>query len=264
MLRPNFLAVASVVLSCVCGQAVAGVVSPYYISSHAGDVYVVQGNAVTHSFPTINSSAGPVVVIDNNTIATTDTHGVGGGTYALDGTPTGVTFSNPDPGPQVMEDAATDGTTIYGLAWFVQDIFSHDLDFSNRQSVKHWSLTLGYRYSGIAYDPSDNTLWLSGWSISEMHHVDLNGDLIGSFPLTADKNVALALDPADDTLWFNGYGTNTLYQYDKNGNLLDQITPAGLPEITYSGADINVVPEPTTAVFLLGTGLWSIRRRIYT
>jgi len=238
-----------------------GVITPLFLSSEDGQVYVVQNESVINSFASVNTSGGSVYIA-NSIVGTADDRGVFGGYYDLNGSPTGQTFTNPDPGPLLVDDVATDGTTLYGLAWFVQDILSYDLDFSNRQTVKHWPTTLGYRYTGIAYDHTDNTLWLSGWSISEIHQVDLSGNLVSSFPIATDRTAALAIDPADGTLWFNKYGSNNLYQYSKTGTHLDTITPVGLPVTNLSGGDIAVIPEPaTTCFFFSGTSWLALNRK---
>lgn len=240
-------------------EVMAGPISPYYLAPKSGGVVVVQGHLITNSFATVNVDGGSVYV-HGDRVATADSRGVSGGFYSLDGTPTGETFTNPDPGPQLLEDVASDGTTVFGFAFFVQDIFSHNLDYSNRQTLKHYPQA-GFPYSGIAYDTIDQTLWLGGWNVSELTQVDLFGNVLRTFPIATDKTVALAIDPADQTLWFVEWQTENMYQYSKDGQLLDFVTIEGMPtDIT--GGDFAIIPESATLTLAtLATCAWIMRRR---
>lgn len=249
-------------LSCAlfAGKINAGVLSKYYLTGNDGYAYVVQGQSVINSFQMVNSDPGPILIVGSNLIVTANSGTDFGGYYDIDGNPTGETFTNPSRGIPIERDGATDGTHLYGLSILAQDIMIYDRSFSNRQTLKHWSTQLGLRYRGIAYDPTDNTFWLSGNTIAEMHHVDIAGNFISSFPIATSSASALALDPVDGTLWFNKNGTNDLYQYSKSGQLLDSFTVQNLPTQQYSGGDIYIVPEPASAALLMSLlGLLSRR-----
>jgi len=131
-----------------------------------------------------------------------------------------------------------------------QTIWTSDYDFSAQATggrVREWSLTgtelfsfpvvdnagnASERNTALAYDFSDNTLWMNA-------HVE-------------------------NTL---GFGFGELWQFDRNGNFLQKIhaqqTVASAPSnILYWGGEIYAVPEPASIGLLVGSvALLTMRRR---
>ena len=72
---------------------------------------------------------------------------------------------------------------------------------------------------GIAYDTTNNTLWMTNENDGTLYRFTLNGTLLSSIQLNQNNFcLALALDPADHTLWvWNG---SNLEQYSRAGALL--------------------------------------------
>jgi hypothetical protein len=114
--------------------------------------------------------------------------------------------------------------------------------------------------TGIAYDPTNNSLWISSRS-SWIADYSLDGVLLAAFDSDPSRNgywanVALGLDPADHTLWIANEGTNVLRQYSLDGvtfgQLLQMGTPDGLPGVGDSGefqvlVRTDFTPPVTTA-----------------
>ena len=124
-------------------------------------------------------------------------------------------------------------------------------------------------YLGIAYDPKNNSLWVSGWDpLTTINDYSLTGALLSSFSTGHDRNAALGYDPADNTLWLTNDASNLLEQYSTTGTLLQRGTPTGLPSSnSYFSGDFSItapsaVPEPASilllATIVAGIGL-SIR-----
>ena len=58
---------------------------------------------------------------------------------------------------------------------------------------------------GVAYDPQNNSLWISGYRTDVIADYSLNGTLLSSFSTGLGTDLeadALGFDPADSTLWF--------------------------------------------------------------
>jgi len=93
-------------------------------------------------------------------------------------------------------------------------------------------------FLGIAYDPTNNSLWLSGYNTNVIADYSLTGTLLSSFHTGtgAQSIFALGFDPADATLWFSLEQTNMLYQYSRSGVLL-QNGLAGLPRCCFFSGD---------------------------
>ena len=129
--------------------------------------------------------------------------------------------------------------------------------------------------SGIAYDPTNNSLWIRSKPNPWIADYSLDGVLLAAFDtgnrfpyVTLLYNAALGLDPFDHTLWLSMGGTNLLAQYSLDGatfgDLLQIGTPSGLPFGGLSGEFQEPVPEPATFALLLAViaviGSGSIRR----
>ena len=160
----TFAAVLTLVL-CGASIAVSGPVSEYYLTAgDQGRNHVVQGSNVNRTWEQVTSSIEYAIAVPG----TIRTLGVGSGAlgrgaeYMLDGTPTGTTYSHSLGG---VYDGTTDGT--YNYTWdFVNGVaYRLGLDWTNPVRLFTLGVANGERL-GITYDPTNDSLWLSGWSDS--------------------------------------------------------------------------------------------------
>ena len=264
-----------------------GPISPFYVQNFATrQIEVAQGNSVVNSF---NSNYGFGIAISGGTVRTHGENsgpGTSGAQYSLSGVPTGVTYTYPTPAGLQYDNSAdgtTDGTHNYYVQYYgytndnnyVEDVIQTDTDWKNPVSLFSVAPYPGAccQDVGIAYDATNNSLWVSGWGAQTISDYSLNGDLLSSFVTPGIYNKgALGVDPADHTLWFvieQGAGAAGLYQYSTDGTLLQWGTPAGM-DISYVNAadfqefgasESSSVPEPST-LLLAGSGLLALARRL--
>jgi hypothetical protein len=181
--------------------------------------------------------------------------------------PISATSSSPK---RQLSDGTSDGTRNYTVDQINANVIATDLNWQN-PSVLFSLPGSGRDYIGVAYDPRNNSLWISGYETDVIADYSLNGTLLSSFntglPISpyitgAYGAQALAFDPADSTLWFAYSGFNTLYQYSTSGVFLQSGIPNGLPTYFNTGGNdagdfaepVPSVPEPTSFA-LLGSGL---------
>jgi hypothetical protein len=175
-------------------------------------------------------------------------------------------------------DGASDGQHNYYVQYegidtsgaYVENVYQTGLNWQNPTLLFSVQSSSGVQseYLGIAYDSSNNSLWVSGWGATAVNDYSLSGSLLGS--LTGPGYLgALAYDSADNTLWGSYFENNTLYQYSTAGVLLQSGTPAGLVEGDYLGGDMSKgsgsgVPEPATTVLVVAglAALVARRRRL--
>jgi hypothetical protein len=132
-------------------------------------------------------------------------------------------------------------------------------------------------YQGIAYDPLNDSLWISDDEYrGEILDYSLTGNLLSSFSTGITESGypdGLALDPADGTLWLHiDYRSGTSspagwYQYTTSGTLLQQGSLAGIPNnYTYNAQFEEFgsgVPEPASVLLVCGGALiLGLARRI--
>ena len=296
------LALASSLIGPVWADTFTGPVGKYYLDNLSNStIYVVQGTSVVESFPMAYSSAyGEGVLAVSETIRTRARYLAGGdlaaGEYTLLGNPTGHSYSTPliPYSAFSVYDGTSDGTYnyfvdhnggmgdqpgnggVYRTDYYWQD---PELLFYPRFLCPEYQFGC-QGVSGISYDPTNNSLWISSKPDTWIADYSLSGVLLAAFdtriwdyriypPGFAGYNAALALDPADHTLWLTSGGTNLLRQYSLDratfGDLLQMGTPSGLPGASsceYCGPFVNApyyesgefrdaAPEPATFVLLL-------------
>jgi hypothetical protein len=284
-------AFAVVLASSAVAGTFTGPTSPYYLDDYNNrTIYVVQGTTV-NSFAWAYSAVGPSCSIGalceltmavsstvntrpNSTPTTNE-----GGQYSLAGAPTGQRNPYPTPTGQTSEDSrdgTSDGTYNYYVAWNGSDngdVYRTDLDWKNPVLLFTVSTTPGDSYLGIAYDPANNSLWISGWTVRTINDYSLKpgqiGTLLSSFNPGHLDSVGLGYDPADGTLWLGNVTAEQWEQWSTSGVLKQSGNLAGLPlpGNFYSG-DFSItapsaVPEPGS-ILLLATTLSAIaliRRR---
>jgi hypothetical protein len=208
---------------------------PYYMSDGDGRrIIVVQGGAIVDSFPAVPAQRAFPIAIVNEVRTTGYAQGETGGEYLLDGTPTGNTY--PLMQGNIMSDGTTNGDNInYGIS-FTGEVWQYDRDWDNGIFLFNSAASDGIRKAGIAYDPSDGTLWLSADRAAGMYHYALDGTLLGSFPTAGNLDWNLALEPSTDTLWVSTFQNETLHHYAKDGtDLGDIVVPGMRPSSFFSG-----------------------------
>lgn len=270
------LGVVAAVLTAGAAVRAAGPTSEYYLTG-AGqkEIYVVQGSNVVRSWTpsTVNQSA---IAVDATvrTIAT-DYSGEGnspptstGGEYTLAGAYTGVRYVFPLGSGYRFYDATTDGTYNYAWAYDQGAAYRFNSDWTNPTllfTLGNGTDGLDYRM-GITYDPSNKSLWVSGYAGTVKALVEdraMDGTVLSSFTANHGNITALALDPADGTLWFGQQTSRTTFeQYSRSGTLLGSVSyPTGLGGIILGG-EFQYVPEPSAlALLTLLTSAILIHRR---
>lgn len=269
-----------------------GPISPYYLSG-GNTIYVVQGDHVAYQIPTAYGGGiwesvvavsdydlGGVSLEEIRTRAgdlRSDTD-LGAGSYLRVQTPGGAVvlptggYFTPWSGSGRVYDGTTDGQVNYfvdhggGPREAEAGVYVADYYWQDPRPL--FGLSSGF--SGIAYDPYDNSLWLS-WRPGGIAKYSLTGDYLAGFPTNIGPVSALGLDPKDHTLWMFAFEgpQGHLAQYSLSpgsfGQLLQMGPPAGLPECCYEGGEFAIpgpIPEPGTVILAMTgiAGLIAARR----
>ena len=230
--------------------------SLYMVSWQNAGMQVVQGNSVVNSWERAGLNELAVVVdgtVKTYAYSTEDSYGA---EYTLGGTPTGTTYALDYPN-NLYIDATTDGTYIYVTGNTTNKIYRFNNDWTNGQLM--FTANEVGRTLGITYDPTDNTLWLSGYNNSTMSHYDLNGNLLETFNVADTRTGALALDHADGTLWYYAHDNHQLHQYSKDGTLLQRADITGLGTRLWGGEfdfELAYIPEPCSLICISVVLFW--------
>jgi len=274
-----------------------GPISPYYLAA-GNTIYVVQGDHVAYQIPkaygggiwesVIAVSDYDLGGISSEEIRTRagdlrfDTD-LGAGSYLRVQTPGGAVvlptggYFTPWSGSGRVYDGTTDGQVNYfvdhGASQSGAEAGVYVADYY-WQDPRPLFVGLSPGLSGIAYDPYDNSLWLS-WRPGGIAKYSLTGDYLAGFPTNIGAVTALGLDPKDHTLWmFASYFEpwlphDLLAQYSLSpgsfGQLLQMGLPAGLPECCYDAGEFAIpgpIPEPGTVILAMTgiAGLIAARR----
>lgn len=259
LLGPGFRALAAVALALGVTTAQAGPLSKLYLTytestGYAG-VAMVQGNTIS-SFPLAYGQYEIPIAVDGD-VRTTGYRVVdpAGGQYSLSGTPSGVTYMNPG---FDAYDSTTDGGYNYVVDYTNGDVLRTDRDYQNPTTL----FNVGDGHLGITYDPSNNSLWISGWYANQaVTNYSMTGSVLSSFDTGHSYIGALALDHADNTLWIVNDINYSLVQYSKGGSLLSSGPNVGY---TLGGefdlGSANGVPEPS-ALLLVSSALLLLAQR---
>jgi len=239
--------------------------SKYYLANPSTNmIYVVQGTRVVASFPMAYGKGdleGALAVSETIRTRADDLRRhpdpAAAGEYTLAGDPTGNRYDTPYTGDGRYYDGASDGVHNY----FVDHGPMYPLNGGVYRTDYFWQNPEWLFYpqeicnddgqdgchglSGIAYDPRNNSLWISGKGKSVIGDYSLDGVLLAIFDAYAGYNAAVGVDPADHTLWVTTSGTNLLRQYSLDpprfGQLLQYGVPTGLPYLLFESGEFKVV-----------------------
>jgi hypothetical protein len=239
---------AFVVVSALSASALAQTSELYLTSYSSTQAYVVKNGQIVRQFQRTAANDGPALVVDATIKMYGQSTGGVGREYDFNGNLLAGVY--PNPGFIDCYDGATDGTRNWTI--------SHN-DFSNNFAVlvgdANWgSMQIAFvpinRSSGIAYDATDGTLWISNNSggSNQVEHYTTAGVLLGSFPvgLQSGGGYGIALDPLDQTLWLPGaFGTaGQLHQYTKSGTLLGVVNVPGMTTNVLGAEFRRTLPPP--------------------
>jgi len=186
--------------------AQAGPIRPLYLST-GSQVQVLVGSSIVDSWTTGDQEFSIAV----NTTVKTWSQGAPalsllGREYELDGTPTGATYLNGV--GCCFRDGTTDGQFNYAVRQAAGGnlVYRFDLDWTNPQVMTFFPSGIANIVTGITYDSSDDTFWLStSGGFFTVLHTSRTGNLISSFSGGAGDNTSIAYDAADDTVWIYSF-----------------------------------------------------------
>lgn len=254
----------------LCGLILA--VLGLTVQSHASVMYLADGDSsiaytvdlstgtLLGSFDTYRG-AYPIAVTDTIRFGHLDNGA--GQEYDLSGNPTGETW----PGGSVISqllDGTTDGSTYnYAVACCGSNaVYRFDRFWGNAELL--FSLPGGG--SGIAYDPTNGTIWVVLFD-GTLREYDLAGTELNNFS-PGLYMVALSYDPSLDSFWTFDQ-SSTFSNLDRSGSVISSFEVSDFPLNNLYGGEIAMsaaeeIPEPTTfALGFLGlAGMWIYRRRV--
>jgi len=229
-------------------SSAAAQVSELYLTAHGStETFVVQNGQIVRQFQRTSTVDGPALVVGQTVKLYGQVAGAVGREYDLNGGLLAGAYVNA--GFVDCYDGATDGARNWTI--------SHN-DFSNNFAAlvagANWgsaqvAFVPARRSSGITYDPTDDTLWVTNnvGGSDRVQHYATGGALLGEFPvgLQSGGGYGLALDYADQTLWIPGaFGTvGQLHQYSKAGALLQLVHVPGLA-VNVVGAEFRFGAPP--------------------
>ncbi len=256
----------------LAGHAQTGPTSDYYVTQYTGGgagatLFLLRGTAVVTSAPNLNFAAP--IAISGTTVRTAGfTSGQAGNVYNFDGTATGQT----DLLPNIVQnayDSTSDGQFNYLVDFSQGAVFRTDLDYSN--PIQLFGGVGPGNFLGITYDGSNNSLWISGWGLSEVRDVTMSGTVLSSFTPRDAAGTALntlggfALNPTTGTLWMTTAAQDGQFrEYNRAGVLQQTVSFANLAGVFILGGEFVSVPEPSTYALLavgLAAVIWLRRRR---
>ena len=161
------------------------------------------------------------------------------GEYTLAGEPTGYSYYTPFSGSGRYFDGTTDGVNNYFVDHGPVDprdggVYRADYFWQNPAWLFNPQEICVDLYgnggcgglSGIAYDPTNNSLWITSKANSLIGDYSMDGVLLAIFD-TNTGNAAAAVDPADHTLWATSYWSGAWKQYSLDPPTLGQVLQSG-------------------------------------
>jgi hypothetical protein len=199
--------------------------SEYFVM--AGDqarFHVIKGGVLLRSWsPAAGTAQYQYPIVVTNTIRTMGANvSEIGAEYDLSGNDLVTRFTHPA-GPSRSWDGTTDGTSHFAID-SAGGVYRFDRNWANP--------VLLFNAGGIGsltYDPTNNSMWVSQFSTTNIVNYTLSGNVISTFSTGHTQNMALALDHADGTLWLHDRTTQgTFEQWSRTGTRLSRLAVAGM------------------------------------
>ena len=259
-MKAPFVAAVCLVAIAFTGVALAnpGPTSPLYLTytvdlNGGHSIVVVQGNSLTSFAEAYGAPDEVPIAVAGDVRTSGNSLTTIGGQYSLTGVPTGTTYTLTSIASTAY-DSTTDGSHNYLVDYTYSTVYQTARDFTNPVAL----FTSNGPYNvGIAYDKTNNSLWISGWGATTVvTDYSMNGTVLSSFDTGHYENGSLAMDPATHTLWLvDDENTFKLEQYSTAGVLLSTGPYVGYAlggEFDFGGS--SPTPEPGSLI-LFGSGV---------
>ena len=230
------LAIGLLFTSSIAPTAVAQTSQYFLMAGDQDNFHVLQAGSLVRSWGLAAGSDRyqyPIVVLDSvRTMGATS--GDIGAEYDLNGNDLGTRYTHPASAPGRGWDGATDGQNNYSIDTGGV-VTRFDLDWQN-PVVLFDAGGLG----GITFDPSNNSLWISQFSGSDIVEYSMSGTVLSSFNVGHTRNMALAMDYADGTLWLHDRNVQgTFEQWTTSGTLLTRVAVPGMASQNAIGGEFR-------------------------
>ena len=166
--------------------------------------------------------------------------------YSLQGVPTGRTSQGGRNFTQLLDGATGTGGRNYGVecCGAVNSVTVANADWSGQRVL----FDLDFQGGGIAFDPRDRSLYVSGPQIKQF---SLDGVLLNTLELP-QALLGLAYDAATRSFWGFNPSSNNLVQFDRRGTILADLDIPDFAPYNPWGGEMPMLAIPEPPALLLG------------
>jgi hypothetical protein len=246
----------------VCG-ALAAPISTLYMLDGDGHTMVIVNGLTTTNVAMSATDREYAVAVGNTVRSWAAYPAQNGHEYSLTGTPLFVNYPN-NFGSQMLDGTTDNVSKNYALRWDTGEVYQTTRTWGTPTLLFDTDPGNTLDWTGITYQPSNNTFWLIGRGSHILRQFSAAGAPLQNFNVTNTNYQGLAFDTKDGTLWTWDSPTKTLVQFSTAGVQLS--TTAYPTESTPANNIFGLefpLPEPGSATLagMAITGLLLRRRR---